>query len=203
MGDITPKKNKNNKDVRSSTPRYFGGGSVCVWGRSATTIEVSTMDNVNIQSLDPRKQEMLEARFLGSRQFQPLNINVQSQSQSHTMSQENSNLSACSVERDEDGLQHNMHTPEKSSRTPTERKRKRKATNESADGNIQPVAPTVCDKRVLQAELPVSSRGMMQSAGTKSPSPQGLSYSYTVPSPQGSHSNSDSIGYPPRMLYPV
>ncbi|XP_060066938.1 serine/threonine-protein kinase tousled-like 2 [Ylistrum balloti] len=153
----------------------------------------NSMDNVNLQSLDPRKQELLEARFYGSR-FQPLNIAPQ---------QDNSNLSAGSAERD-DELSGVVHTPEKHARTPSERKRKRKATSEGTESNTpKSNRPEANGKKIneyfKQNQSPSRSANS-QSAGTKSPSPQGMSYSYTAPSPSN-HSNSDSVGYPPVPLY--
>lgn len=150
--------------------------------------------NVNLQSLDPRKQELLEARFLGSR-FQPLNAS--------SNPQDNSNLSAGSNAGDDEA--HLVLTPEKP-KTPSERKRKRKATASDSTESTTPKStrPEANGKKIndyfKQNQSP-SRSSMNTHLGTKSPSPQGIPYGYTVPSP-GSLSNSDSMGYPPqRSLY--
>lgn len=144
--------------------------------------------NVNLQSLDPRKQELLEARFLGSR-FQPLNAS--------SNPQDNSNLSAGSNAGDDEA--HLVLTPEKP-KTPSERKRKRKATASDSTESTTPKStrPEANGKKIndyfKQNQSP-SRSSMNTHLGTKSPSPQGIPYGYTVPSP-GSLSNSDSMGYP-------
>ncbi|XP_061186181.1 serine/threonine-protein kinase tousled-like 2 isoform X2 [Saccostrea echinata] len=163
-----------------------------VYTRSSLVVMES---NVNLQSLDPRKQELLEARFLGSR-FQPLNVS--------SNPQDNSNLSVGSNAGDDEA--HLVLTPEKQPRTPSERKRKRKATASDSTESTTPKStrPEANGKKIndyfKQNQSP--SRGSMNThLGTKSPSPQGIPYGYTVPSP-GSVSNSDSMGYPPqRSLY--
>ncbi|XP_052094813.1 serine/threonine-protein kinase tousled-like 2 isoform X1 [Mytilus californianus] len=153
------------------------------------------MENVNIHSsLDPRKQELLEARFLGGR-FQPLNI---------TQSQDNSNHSAGSVEQLDEAL--SVNTPEKQPRTPTERKRKRKATSDGSESNTPKTRPEANGKKIneyFKNQSPNRSGSINPTTGTKSPSPQGLSYSYTAPSPSSVYnSNSDSLhGFPPVPLY--
>eukprot|EP00105_Crassostrea_gigas_P016662 XP_011434131.1 PREDICTED: serine/threonine-protein kinase tousled-like 1 isoform X2 [Crassostrea gigas] len=124
--------------------------------------------NVNLQSLDPRKQELLEARFLGSR-FQPLNAS--------SNPQDNSNLSAGSNAGDDEA--HLVLTPEKP-KTPSERKRKRKAT---ASDSTESTTPKSTRPEANGKKINDYFKG------------------YTVPSP-GSLSNSDSMGYPPqRSLY--
>ncbi|XP_064648198.1 serine/threonine-protein kinase tousled-like 2 isoform X1 [Lineus longissimus] len=91
------------------------------------------MDNIHPVQLDPRKQELLEARIFGGK-FQ--NMNSQSQSSCYTIPQipvsENSNTSIASVESHSG---EEASTPEKS-RTPSgnERKRKRKADGDSGNG---------------------------------------------------------------------
>lgn len=160
------------------------------------------MDNVNLQSLDPRKQELLEARFYGSR-FQPLNLPQPSGQMAHQHSQDtSSNLSAGSYDRDEEALQ--PHTPEK--RTPTERKRKRKPTNSDMNepGILSKTTrPEANGKKIneyfkQQCQSPSRSQSQMSVIGTKSPSPQGVQYSVMAPSP--SNSNSNSMGYPPSFV---
>ncbi|XP_064648200.1 serine/threonine-protein kinase tousled-like 2 isoform X2 [Lineus longissimus] len=89
------------------------------------------MDNIHPVQLDPRKQELLEARIFGGK-----NMNSQSQSSCYTIPQipvsENSNTSIASVESHSG---EEASTPEKS-RTPSgnERKRKRKADGDSGNG---------------------------------------------------------------------
>lgn len=160
------------------------------------------MDNVNLQSLDPRKQELLEARFYGSR-FQPLNLPQPPGQMAHQHSQDtSSNLSAGSYDRDEEALQ--PHTPEK--RTPTERKRKRKPTNSDTNEAgilIKTTRPDANGKKIneyfkQQCQSPSRSQSQMSIIGTKSPSPQGVQYSVMAPSP--SNSNSNSMGYPPSFV---
>lgn len=149
------------------------------------------MENINIH-VDPRKQEFLEARFLGGR-FQPLNV-----------TQDNSNQSAGSVEQIDEG-QLMVNTPEKQPRTPTERKRKRKATSENTESNTPKSRPEANGKKIneyFKNQSPNRGSGINH-PGTKSPSPQGISYSYTAPSPSSIYnSNSDSLhGFPPVPLY--
>ncbi|CAG2195594.1 rpiA [Mytilus edulis] len=132
----------------------------------------SIMENVNIHSsLDPRKQELLEARFLGGR-FQPLNI---------TQSQDNSNHSAGSVEQLDEGV--SVSTPEKQPRTPTERKRKRKATSDGSESNTPKTRPEANGKKIneyFKNQSPNRTGSINPTTGAKSPSPQGLSYGPVV-----------------------
>lgn len=156
------------------------------------------MDNVNLGGLDPRKQELLEARFYG--RFQPLNIagsmNAAAMGampqQVPAPSESNSNLSAGSIEREEQEI----HTPEK--RTPSERKRKRKPTNSdnSHDGSgiLAKTRPEANGKKIneyfkQQCQSP-SRNQSMSNVGTKSPSPQAVQFSYVASSPQSNNSNS-------------
>ncbi|KAK3588071.1 hypothetical protein CHS0354_012124 [Potamilus streckersoni] len=186
------------------------------------------MDNVNLNSLDPRKQELLEARFYGNR-FQPLNLpqpqmtspqSVSSastsllntsnsqQQQQQQQQQDNSNLSAGSLDR-EDELQ--MQTPEK--KNPSERKRKRKTTDGDA-GKKRPVSVSNGKQTAqnhnrtgpfsglvsIQCQSPSRNQNVSGSTpGAKSPSPQALQYGYMSPSPQSSNSNSMG-SYPPSFL---
>ncbi|XP_045169410.1 serine/threonine-protein kinase tousled-like 2 [Mercenaria mercenaria] len=153
------------------------------------------MDNVNLGGLDPRKAELLEARFYG--RFQPLNIppqmNVMSQQQVPMPSESNSNMSGGSLDREEQEI----HTPEK--RTPSERKRKRKPTNSDSnhDGSLlaKTGRPEANGKKIneyfkQQCQSPSRSQQCVSTIGTKSPSPQGVQYSYMASSPQSSNSNS-------------
>ncbi|XP_052246853.1 serine/threonine-protein kinase tousled-like 2 isoform X2 [Dreissena polymorpha] len=175
------------------------------------------MENVNIGSLDPRKQELLEARFYG--RFQPLNqptslqgsmsagvvggvvggivggVQVGLQLPMQAAGDNNSNLSAGSIDKEDQeiGL---IHTPEK--RTPSERKRKRKPTNSDSnpDGLLAAkTRPEANGKKINDyfnktGQSPSRSQCVSQ-VGAKSPSPQGVQYS----------SNSNSMhGYPAMYL---
>ncbi|XP_029641436.1 serine/threonine-protein kinase tousled-like 2 isoform X2 [Octopus bimaculoides] len=182
------------------------------------TSDSFSMDN--LQSLDPRKQELLEARFLGSR-FQPLNQHGQTQSQpqatpvtqiqhnphvSHL--DNNSNLSTGSIELKDDDM---PQTPDKT-KTPTERKRKRKNNvdnNCEAGAVLKVVRPEANGKKIneyfKQSQSPGRSSGV-SSTGAKSPSPQAMQYyGFASASPQssqtqshGSLTSSDSITFPGR-----
>ncbi|XP_067649123.1 serine/threonine-protein kinase tousled-like 2 isoform X7 [Haliotis asinina] len=178
-----------------------------------------SMDNLG---LDPRKQELLEQRFLGGR-FQPLTVGVpqhhpvvggtippqtqqlhpqhhpQPTPQQQQQQQENSNLSAGSVDRDEEAQ---AHTPDKS-RTPSERKRKRKTVND--EGGVPKSGRSEANGKKIneyfkQSQSP--SRSIIPPSGAKSPSPQAAT-SYLAASPQSSSTcNSDIIpSYPVRPVY--
>ncbi|XP_041365414.1 serine/threonine-protein kinase tousled-like 2 isoform X2 [Gigantopelta aegis] len=157
-----------------------------------------TMDNIH--SLDPRKQELLEARFLGSR-FEPLQFPPQGLSRPP---QENSNLSAGSLERDEDGSHGQQYTPEKC-RTPSERKRKRKVVTETDCNSAKAGRVEANGKKIneyfKQNQSPV--RNILPTSGAKSPSPQAVPLTYLAGSPQSS-SSSDVLTltpYPQRNPY--
>ena len=112
-------------NIGGAPPSWTSNSASGPTSRSSIMEAGNIMENVNIHStLDPRKQELLEARFLGGR-FKPLNIQ-----------QENSNHSGGSVEHLEEQLLVNANTPEKQPRTPTERKRKRKATNDGTESSM-------------------------------------------------------------------
>ena len=182
-------------NIGGAPPSWTSNSASGPTSRSSIMEAGSIMENVNIHStLDPRKQELLEARFLGGR-FKPLNIQ-----------QENSNHSGGSVEHLEEQLLVNANTPEKQPRTPTERKRKRKATNDGTESNTPKSRPEANGKKIneyFKNQSPNRTSGVNPQAGTKSPSPQGLSYSYTAPSPSSIYnSSSDSMhGFPPVPLY--
>ncbi|XP_071102702.1 serine/threonine-protein kinase tousled-like 2 isoform X3 [Haliotis cracherodii] len=178
-----------------------------------------SMDNLG---LDPRKQELLEQRFLGGR-FQPLTVGVpphhpvvggtlppqtqqlhpqhhpQPTPQQQQQQQENSNLSAGSIDRDEEAQ---VHTPDKS-RTPSERKRKRKTVTD--EGGVPKSGRSEANGKKIneyfkQSQSP--SRSIIPPSGAKSPSPQAAT-SYLAASPQSSSTcNSDIIpSYPVRPVY--
>ncbi|KAK3096012.1 hypothetical protein FSP39_021923 [Pinctada imbricata] len=176
-------------DRKSMGPGLF----LCV--RDAGRRGSSAMENVNIHTLDPRKQELLEARFLGSR-FQPLNVQP-------PQPQDNSNLSAGSGEREEEQAVV-VNSPGKQPRTPTERKRKRRTTfDQDSISTPKSTRPEANGKKIneyFKNQSPSRSSSQVH-LGTKSPSPQGMPYNYMVPSPSN-HSNSDSLsGFPPVPMY--
>ncbi|XP_022696465.1 serine/threonine-protein kinase tousled-like 2 isoform X3 [Varroa jacobsoni] len=102
------------------------------------------MENLN-QLMDPRKQELLEARFLGARGFAglgpPGNAGFNPQA-----SNQDSNLSSTSVgSQPSDGeLQQVMRTP------PQERKRKRQTTTSASGNNAKESSQEPTPKRNLQ-----------------------------------------------------
>ncbi|KAJ8314042.1 hypothetical protein KUTeg_008603 [Tegillarca granosa] len=134
--------------------------------------------------------------------FQPLNINLPQDSKEV---KENSNLSAGSAEAAEEShILTAVHTPEKQVKTPSERKRKRKATSDNSESNTpKSNRPEANGKKIneyFKNQQSPSRSSNLQTIGTKSPSPQGMPYSYTAPSPSNL-SNSDSMGYPPLPLF--
>lgn len=170
------------------------------------------MENIHV---DPRKQELLEARFLGARNqgllgdVKVTENNFVAQKQSfpslavapHTTAssqpahqasqQDNSNLSSggASIDR-EDGEGPGLQTPEKGSK-PAERKRKRKSAVETGDALAVAVKTTRAEtngKKINEYFKNQSPSRGHQSAGAKSPSPQGYA-NYVATSP-GSSSNS-------------
>ncbi|XP_025093234.1 serine/threonine-protein kinase tousled-like 2 isoform X3 [Pomacea canaliculata] len=156
------------------------------------TIEGVGMENIHV---DPRKQELLEARFLGARSFPSLAVaphtTASSQPAHQASQQDNSNLSSggASIDR-EDGEGPGLQTPEKGSK-PAERKRKRKSAVETGDALAVAVKTTRAEtngKKINEYFKNQSPSRGHQSAGAKSPSPQGYA-NYVATSP-GSSSNS-------------
>ncbi|KAK6165722.1 hypothetical protein SNE40_022590 [Patella caerulea] len=188
---------------------YSGGRCPPSWTINRSPVRHQTgqapadMDNSSIHSLDPRKQELLEARFLGAgSRFQPLNTST---SQPMTMLQDtSSNLSAGSLDRDE-GSEGQIGTPDKC-RTPSERKRKRKNAPDSGEmgsatksGRAETNGKKI-NEYFKQNQSP--SRNMIPASGAKSPSPQTLSHGYLAASPQSSsHSSSEVLSFPARPIY--
>ncbi|RUS88153.1 hypothetical protein EGW08_004115 [Elysia chlorotica] len=145
-------------------------------------IKEGVMENIHV---DPRKQELLEARFLGNR-FQPL---VMPQPPPQELQQDGSNISSGgSADRDDgDGL---MPTPDKGKSN--ERKRKRKAT---ADNSNVTKRPETNGKKIndyfKQNQSPVRPSQPMN-AGAKSPTPP--VFGTMIPnSPNNSNSITDVI----------
>lgn len=128
----------------------------------------------NLQSLDPRKQELLEARILGNRGQPPMTMpnnvpggivtNPTNPSRSHSQDSNISNASFSSSYSDKE-----PDTPEKQAlRTAgSERKRKRKEdSGGSGKGRVDP-------GRKLTEYLKHQSTSPVRLGGAKSPSPQG------------------------------
>lgn len=155
------------------------------------------MDNIHV---DPRKQELLEARFLGAtgRSFPSLAVAAQLQAQTpqqqqqHSQSQhDNSNLSSggASIDRD-DASEHlpGAPTPEKG-KVPAERKRKRKAAMDAGDALAVKTTKAETNGKKINEYFKNQSPVRVHQAGAKSPSPQGYPANYVATSP-GSSSNS-------------
>ncbi|GFO41991.1 serine/threonine-protein kinase tousled-like 2 [Plakobranchus ocellatus] len=142
------------------------------------------MENIHV---DPRKQELLEARFLGNR-FQPL---VMPQPPPQELQQDGSNISSGgSADRDDgEGL---MPTPDKGKSN--ERKRKRKAA--AADNQTVTKRPETNGKKIneyfKQNQSPVRPSQPLNAGGAKSPTPQ--VFGTLIPnSPNNSNSITDVI----------
>ncbi|ESO82187.1 hypothetical protein LOTGIDRAFT_237094 [Lottia gigantea] len=138
---------------------------------------VTEMDNTSLHSLDPRKQELLEARFLGTgSRFQPLN----NSSTSQPMYDNSSNLSAGSVDREDAVSEGQLGTPDKC-RTPTERKRKRKNAQDAGEfGSASKTGRAETNGKKINEYFKQTnqspSRTIIPASGAKSPSPQALSH---------------------------
>jgi len=138
----------------------------------------------NIQ-VDRRKQELLEARILGGR-FQPL-VMPQSAPEHH---QENSNISSGgSIDKEDPEGQ--MLTPDKGSKTPGDKKRKRKAPtvdNPNAAKRIEANGKKI-NEYFKQNQSPNRTGQPPNMQGAKSPSPQAFG-NFIPNSPSGNSSNS-------------
>ncbi|ESO82225.1 hypothetical protein LOTGIDRAFT_176304, partial [Lottia gigantea] len=165
---------------------------------------VTEMDNTSLHSLDPRKQELLEARFLGTgSRFQPLN----NSSTSQPMYDNSSNLSAGSVDREDAVSEGQLGTPDKC-RTPTERKRKRKNAQDAGEfGSASKTGRAETNGKKINEYFKQTnqspSRTIIPASGAKSPSPQALSHGYLAASPQNSShsSHSEVLSFPARPIY--
>ncbi|XP_076472036.1 serine/threonine-protein kinase tousled-like 2 [Babylonia areolata] len=165
------------------------------------------MDNLHV---DPRKQELLEARFLGGRNqpslgevkvsekffemqkqsFPPLTLTPQLQPPSaQPTSQDNSGSGGASVDREEAVDHHQVIgvTPEKAK--PAERKRKRKnAVEPGGDSLAVKNSRAETNGKKINEYFKNQSPSRANQSGPKSPSPQGyLPFNATSP---GSSSNS-------------
>ncbi|BFZ02002.1 hypothetical protein BsWGS_05041 [Bradybaena similaris] len=142
-------------------------------GCSITCCFPGVMDNIHV---DPRKQELLEARFLGGR-FQPLMV-PPPQEQQH----DSSNLSSGgSADREDgDGL---VPTPDKNKLT--DRKRKRKTDNPAATKRVEANGKKI--NEYFRNQSP-SRTAQPQGAVAKSPSPQAFG-NFVPHSPNNSSSS--------------
>ncbi|XP_076061798.1 tousled-like kinase isoform X3 [Oratosquilla oratoria] len=138
------------------------------------------MDNFS-SALDPRKQELLEARFLGGRMGgsqlggsnTPTTPTLQSASHSIMYERQDSNLSTGSSDREE------ASSPDKSQqqqRTPSDRKRKRKGgagthTDEGGGGGNK-LSRVTENKKINDYFKHHQSNSPHRHSGAKSPSPQ-------------------------------
>ncbi|CAK9796482.1 Serine/threonine-protein kinase tousled-like 2 [Anthophora plagiata] len=141
-------------------------------------------------TLDPRKQELLEARFLGARMSAGSQIQMAPQStvnSGQSVHSQDSNMSTGSSHSDKEV---DPNTPEKVPRTPSERKRKRKA-DDGGGGVIGPVGSkgsrsvTALENKKINEYFPKHHLGNspIRHGGAKSPSPQ-QGYPMYPPSPQ-------------------
>ncbi|KAK7110560.1 serine/threonine-protein kinase tousled-like 2 isoform X2 [Littorina saxatilis] len=143
------------------------------------------MDNIHV---DPRKQELLEARFLGGRSFPVISQTSQLQPPTPQPSQQdNSNNSAASLDR-EDGEYPQMAgvTPEKGKSS--ERKRKRKVPIDAGDALAVKSTRAETNGKKINEYFKNQSPGRGNQTGAKSPSPQG--YAQYIATSPGSSSNS-------------
>ncbi|KAG1694131.1 Serine/threonine-protein kinase tousled-like 1 [Nymphon striatum] len=135
----------------------------------------------NLHSLDPRKQELLEARILGNRQGNQSGLanlaNTSLTSNSGLtgciLNNQDSNLSSTSISSSISDKESEQQTPEKQQPSRIERKRKRK------DDAKQPRP----DNKKINEYFKHQNNSPSRYAGAKSPSPQG-SYHMFPPSPQ-------------------
>ncbi|XP_050451434.1 serine/threonine-protein kinase tousled-like 2 isoform X3 [Cataglyphis hispanica] len=142
-------------------------------------------------TLDPRKQELLEARFLGARMSAGSQIQMAPQTtvnSGQTVHSQDSNMSTGSSHSDKEV---DANTPEKVLRTTSERKRKRKA--DDGGGGVSSSSVTskgarsiaALDNKKINEYFPKHHLGNspIRHGGAKSPSPQ-QAYPMFPPSPQ-------------------
>lgn len=131
-------------------------------------------------ALDPRKQELLEARFLGARMSAGSQIQMAPQSTVNTtqpVHSQDSNMSTGSSHSDKEV---DPNTPEKLPRTPSERKRKRKVEDSGGGPVGKGARNTSSDKKIEYFKH--SGNSPIRHGGAKSPSPQ-QPYPMFPPSP--------------------
>lgn len=143
-------------------------------------------------ALDPRKQELLEARFLGARMAAGSQIQMAPQSgltTGQSVHSQDSNMSTGSSDKEQDS-----GTPEKLARTTTsERKRKRKVGDEGGIGSGGPQPSggkpgprliTDSGKKINDYFVKHTGSSPIRHGGAKSPSPAQQGYPMYPPSPQ-------------------
>ncbi|XP_059171552.1 serine/threonine-protein kinase tousled-like 2 isoform X2 [Physella acuta] len=135
------------------------------------------MENIHV---DPRKQELLEQRFLGGR-FQPLVMPQPPQEQQ----QDSSNLSSGGSIDKEDG-EGLMQTPDKGKLNDRKRKRKSGIENPAATKRAETNGKKI-NEYFKQNQSP-SRTGQPQNTGAKSPSPQ--AFGNIIPHSPSNSSNS-------------
>ncbi|XP_053987672.1 serine/threonine-protein kinase tousled-like 2 isoform X2 [Hylaeus anthracinus] len=142
-------------------------------------------------TLDPRKQELLEARFLGARMSAGSQIQMAPQStvnSGQSVHSQDSNMSTGSSHSDKEV---DPNTPEKVPRTPSERKRKRKADDGGGGITGGPIGSkgsrsvAALENKKINEYFPKHHLGSspIRHGGAKSPSPQ-QGYPMYPPSPQ-------------------
>ncbi|XP_076461633.1 serine/threonine-protein kinase tousled-like 2 isoform X2 [Babylonia areolata] len=179
------------------------------------------MNNIHV---DPRKQELLEARFLGGRAaplvgevkvsenvsealqqaFPPIGVVSQFHPpNAHPTQQDNSNLSSggASIDREDIAVEHVVSTTPDKGRP--DRRRKRKNTVESGDAVAVKNSRAETNGKRICEYFKNNSPSRVNHTGTKSPTPQ-VYLPYNAASP-GSSSNSIheiSLSHPPRIISP-
>lgn len=153
--------------------------------------ESGVMEHIH---LDARKQEMLEARILGSK-FQPL-VMPQPPQEQH---QENSNVSSGGSADREDGEHGLMPTPDKTKGL-ADRKRKRKGGTENPPGAKRAETNGKKINEYFKNQSPSRNPQSQNASGVKSPSPQ--AFSNLIPHSPSSSSNSvaDILSHPNRPV---
>ncbi|KAI8777604.1 serine/threonine-protein kinase tousled-like 2 isoform X1 [Biomphalaria glabrata] len=136
------------------------------------------MENIHV---DPRKQELLEARFLGGR-FQPLVMPQPPQEHQ----QDSSNLSSGGSIDKEDG-EGLMQTPDKGKQNDRKRKRKSGVENPSATKRAETNGKKI-NEYFKQNQSPSRTGQPINAAGAKSPSPQ--AFGNIIPHSPNNSSNS-------------
>ncbi|XP_017775534.1 PREDICTED: serine/threonine-protein kinase tousled-like 2 isoform X5 [Nicrophorus vespilloides] len=136
-------------------------------------------------ALDPRKQELLEARFIGARMSAGSQLQMAPQSTVNTtqpVHSQDSNMSTGSSHSDKEL---DPNTPEKVPRTPTERKRKRKVDDGGGGTITKGVRTNSTEKKAVDYfNTKHTSNSPIRHGGAKSPSPQQTPYPMFPPSQQ-------------------
>ncbi|XP_044753483.1 serine/threonine-protein kinase tousled-like 2 isoform X5 [Coccinella septempunctata] len=146
-------------------------------------------------ALDPRKQELLEARFMGARMSAGSQIQMAPQSIVNTtqpVHSQDSNMSTGSSHSDKEV---DPNTPEKLPRTPSERKRKRKV-EDSGGGPVGKGVRNANSEKKINEYFKHSGNSPIRHGGAKSPSPQQPYHLMFPPSPQ-------QVGLPSPQMPPA